>query len=450
MKLELPAPVKKILATMKSARYEIYIVGGAVRDLLVGKTRTDWDFTTNAAPEQIQAVFPDSFYDNKYGTVGVAGKHLGDKEHPEAIYEITTYRSEGVYSDHRRPDVVAWGTSINDDLKRRDFTINAMALDGEKIVDPFHGQSDLESKTIRAVGDAGTRFEEDALRMMRAIRFSAQLGFTIEPVTLAAIKKHATLIKHISQERIRDEFLKILIADHPETGLEHLRETGLLEHIVPELLPAKGVAQAHHHIYDVWTHTLYAVRDCPSRDPIVRLAVLLHDIAKPQTARPGTGKDTAAVTFYNHEVAGARVAKAVAQRFKLSKKDTDRIFTLVRWHMFVYTPNVTDAYIRRLIRRVGKENINDMIAVRIADRLGSGSKRTSWRFEELQARIKEQLKTPFTMRDMAIDGNDLMREFTLKPSKKLGEILHALFADVLEHPEHNTKDVLLEKAKSLL
>lgn len=446
MQLDLPAPVKTILSKMKEGGFEVFIVGGAVRDLALGKVTTDWDFTTNATPEQIQALFPDSFYDNTFGTVGIAGKHLDDAEHPEAIYEITTYRSEGSYSDHRRPDKVEWGKSINEDLKRRDFTVNAMALDGEKIVDPFDGQSDLSKKLIRAVGDASTRFEEDALRMMRAIRFSAQLGFEIEPTTLAAISKHADLITKISWERIRDEFLKILISDHPDLGLDLLHQTGLLKHILPELLPSKGVAQAHHHIYDVWTHTLYAVRDCPSRDPIVRLAVLLHDVAKPQTADTKTGT----VTFYNHEVAGARVAKAVAIRFKLSKKDIDRIFTLVRWHMFVYTPNVTDAYIRRIIRRVGKENIDDMMAVRIADRLGSGAKRTSWRFEELQERIRQQLKTPFTMRDMAIDGDDLMKEFKLKPGKKLGEMLHKLFAEVLEHPEINTREQLLARAKKLL
>lgn len=445
MRIELPSPVKTIIEKMKTGGFDIYIVGGAVRDLLLGKPTTDWDFATNATPEQIQAIFPDHYYDNVFGTVGVAGKYVGDAEHPDAVYEITTYRSEGVYSDHRRPDKVEWGKSIEEDLKRRDFTINAIALANDKFSDPYDGQSDLHAKLIKAVGDPTTRFEEDALRMMRAIRFSAQLGFTIEEKTLAAITKLSKLITEISWERIRDEFLKILSSDHPDTGLELLEKTEILHHILPELLPAKGVMQAHHHIYDVWTHTIYAVRDCPSKDPIVRFAVLLHDIAKPQTAKQIEG----GVTFYNHEVAGSRVAKSIATRFKLSKKDIQRIFTLVRWHMFVYNTNVTDAYIRRFIRRVGLENIEDMIALRIADRLGSGAKRTSWRLEEMQERVREQLKQPFTMRDMKIDGKEIMKELKLKPGPQVGTILKELFKDILETPEHNTKEYLLEKAKQL-
>lgn len=444
MRIALPTSVQTILKKMKSAGFEVYIVGGAVRDLLLSKPTTDWDFATRATPEQIQQLFPDHFYDNAYGTVGVAGKYVGDAEHPDIIYEITTYRSEGLYSDHRRPDKVEWGKTIEEDLKRRDFTINAIALAEATYIDPFNGQTDLKNNIIRAVGDPTTRFEEDALRMMRAVRFGAQLGFAIEEKTLSAIAKHAKLITEISWERIRDEFLKILSSDHPDTGLEVLEKSGLLHHIMPELLPAKGVMQAHHHIYDVWNHTLHAVRECPSRDPIVRFAVLLHDIAKPQTAKQIDG----GVTFYNHEVTGSRVAKSIATRFKLSKKDIQRIFTLVRWHMFVYNSNVTDAYIRRFTRRVGPENIEDMIALRIADRLGSGAKRTSWRLEEMQARVKEQLKKPFTMRDMVIDGKDIMKELKLKPGPKVGAILKDLFKDILENPEHNAKEYLLEKAKA--
>lgn len=446
MHMTLPQPVRMVLDKMKSADFEVYIVGGAVRDLLLDKTVTDWDFATNATPEQIQAVFPDHFYDNDFGTVGVAGKYLDDTEHPDAIYEITTYRSEGLYSNHRHPDSVAWGKTIEEDLKRRDFTINAIALDGETLIDPYNGQKDLTAKLVRAVGDPATRFQEDALRMMRGVRFSAQLGFTIEDQTLKASQENALLITRISWERIRDEFLKILVSDHPEVGLELLDESGLLEQILPELQTAKGVKQAHHHIYDVWTHTLYAVRDCPSKDPIVRFAVLLHDIAKPKTAKEIDG----GVTFYNHEVVGARMAKEIAIRFKLPKKDIQRVFGLVRWHMFVYSPNVTDAYIRRFIRRVGLENIEDMMALRVADRLGSGAKRTSWRLEEMQDRVKGQLTKPFSMNDMAIDGDDLIKEFTLKPGPQLGKILKDLFAEVLKNPENNTREFLLEKAKALL
>ncbi len=445
MTIAFPDPVKKILQTLTSAGFQAYIVGGAVRDLLLNTPVKDWDFTTNALPEEIQKLFPDSFYDNQFGTVGIAGKHLGDTENSEAVYEITTYRSEGVYTDHRRPDTVEWGKTIEEDLQRRDFTINAMALDGKKVVDPYHGQDDIDQKLIRAVGDPTTRFQEDALRVMRAIRIGAQLGFVIEQKTLEAIAKNADLIQHISWERIRDELFKILVSPYPKDGIELLASTGLLKHILPELLECKGVQQAHHHVTDVWTHTLDAVATCPSKDPIVRLAVLLHDIAKPLTADT-SGKN---VTFYNHEVLGARIAKQIGLRLRLSKKDAQKLFILVRWHMFMYDSHVTDAYIRRFIRRVGVENIQDIIALRIADRLGSGSKATSWRFEEMKERIEGQLKQPFTMNDMAIDGDDLMKELGLKPGPQLGKILHDLFEEVFENPEKNAREYLLEKAKTL-
>ena len=450
MIIALPNPIKKILQTLSSAGFQAYIVGGAVRDLLLNTPVKDWDFTTNALPEQIQKLFPETFYDNQFGTVGIAGKHLGDTENPEAVYEITTYRSEGVYTDHRRPDTVKWGKTIEEDLQRRDFTINAMALnmalDGEKVIDPYDGQKDIQAKLVRAVGDPATRFQEDALRMMRAIRIGAQLGFAIEQKTLEAIAKNADLIQHISWERIRDEFFKILISNYPEDGIELLASIGLLKYILPELLECKGVQQAHHHVTDVWTHTLDAVATCPSKDPIVRLAVLLHDIAKPLTADT-SGKN---VTFYNHEVLGARIAKQIGLRLRLSKKDAQKLFILVRWHMFMYDSHVTDAYIRRFIRRVGVENIPDMIALRIADRLGSGSKATSWRFEEMKARIEGQLKQPFTMNDMAIDGDDLMKELKLKPGPQLGKILHELFKIILEDPKKNTKEELLQIAQSII
>ncbi len=446
MIIALPDPVKKILQTLTIAGFQAYIVGGAVRDLLLNTPVKDWDFTTNALPEEIQDLFPEAFYDNQFGTVGIAGKHLGDTENPDVVYEITTYRSEGVYTDHRRPDTVEWGKTIEEDLQRRDFTINAMALDDKKVIDPFDGQKDIQAKLVRAVGDPATRFQEDALRMMRAIRIGAQLGFGIEQKTLEAIAKNADLIQHISWERIRDEFFKILTSNYPKNGIELLTSTGLLNHILPELLECKGVQQAHHHVTDVWTHTLNAVAACPSKDPIVRLAVLLHDIAKPLTADT-SGKN---VTFYNHEVLGARIAKQIGLRLRLSKKDVQKLFILVRWHMFMYDSHVTDAYIRRFIRRVGVENIPDMIALRIADRLGSGSKPTSWRFEEMKQRIEGQLKQPFTMNDMAIDGNDLMKEFKLKPGPQLGKILHELFKIILEEPTKNTKEQLLQIAQSLI
>jgi len=452
MHKHIPKSPQFILDTLHSAGFDAYIVGGAVRDLFLNELNTskkpikDWDFTTNATPKQIVELFPESFYDNQFGTVGVAGKHIGDMDNPDEVYEITTYRSEGLYSDHRRPDAVSWGKTIEEDLQRRDFTINAIAINDMRVVDPYKGQSDIKKGLIRAVGDPMKRFKEDALRMMRAIRIGSQLGFAIEQKTLEAISAQSELISHVSWERIRDEFLKMLCSDFPEESLSLLASTNLLAHIMPELLECRGVAQAHHHIYDVWTHSVKAVKACPSKDPIVRFAVLLHDIAKPLTA------DTSGrtVTFYNHEVMGARVARAIAERFRFSKKNIQRIFTLVRWHMFVYDSKVTDAYIRRFIRRVGKDNIHDMIAMRVADRVGSGSKETSWRFEEMKKRIEKQLVQPFTISDMHINGHMLMKELNLKPGPQLGKILNTLFEQVLEDPTQNTVDVLLNKAKSLL
>lgn len=455
---DIPRPVRVILDTLKNASFDAYIVGGAVRDVLMGKVTHDWDFTTNATPEQIRTLFSDTYYDNAFGTVGVAHKHLveqfpelsKEKGDGDEVYEITTYRSEGVYSDYRRPDTVTWGKTLEEDLARRDFTINAIALKPKEkkyaVVDPYHGAQDLDMKIIRTVGDPNERFREDALRMMRAIRFGAQLGFSIEPKTLKAIQNNKDLIKHISWERIRDEFLKVLISDFPKDGILLMHTSGLLQYVMPEITEGQGVKQSGHHIYDVWEHTLNAVQECPSKDPIVRLAVLLHDVGKPKTARK-TPKG--AVTFYGHEVVGSRMAKEIAKRFKLSNKDTQKVFTLVRWHMFVYDKHMTDAYIRRFIKRVGYEYIPDMMDVRIADRLGSGSKRTSWRLEEMKERIQKELHPPLSIRDMAVNGKDVMRELRLKPGKKVGMILKKLFADIEKNPEHNTKEYLMKKMKTL-
>jgi putative nucleotidyltransferase with HDIG domain len=456
----LPKTVLHISETLQKAGFTAYIVGGAVRDLLLDIPCSDWDFTTNATPEQIQALFPDSFYDNTFGTVGIAGKHIGDEQNPEEVYEITTYRSESAYSDHRRPDMVTWGQTIEDDLKRRDFTVNAMALElvdpaqtptEVSLIDLYSGQKDVQDKTIRAVGDPNERFQEDALRMMRAIRQGAQLGFAIEQKTLEAIAANSQFIVHISWERVRDELLKLLVSRYAEQGLALLASTGLMQHIIPELLAGQGLDQRGHHIYDVWTHTIKAVAACPSTDPVVRLAVLLHDIAKPVTVRTEESANGEVLhTFHSHEVVGARMARDIALRLRLPKKDVQRVFTLVRWHMFVYDKNVTDAYIRRFIRRVGLENIHDMIALREADRVGSGSNRTSWRLEEMKERIEEQLHQPFSLKDMAMNGNDLMKDLGMQPGPKIGEVLKVMFEEVLQDPEKNTKEWLMEKAKGIV
>lgn len=454
MKFAIDSGVAKIVEGLEKAGFEAYIVGGAVRDALLNLPSFDWDVTTNATPEQISPLFNESFYDNEYGTVKVAGKHIreqfGLKEgeiDDSTLYDITTYRSEAGYSDKRRPDSVAWGKTIEEDLKRRDFTVNAIAmnLSGE-IVDPYGGQADIQNKLIKAVGDPSERFEEDALRIMRAIRLSAQLGFSIASETLTALKEKVPNLKHISWERIGTETMKLLGSEHSADGIMLMVNCGIMEIVMPELLAMKNVEQGGHHIHDVFTHSIEALRACPSSDPVVRLATLIHDIDKPVVAK---AEGVRGVTFYNHEVSGARTAKRIAERLKLSKKDQDRVFTLVRWHMFVYESKMTDASIRRFIRRVGKENIHDMMALRVGDRVGGGSKATSWRLTELQKRIGEQMYEPLSLKDLVIDGSDVMRILAMKPGKKVGEILNALFEEILDDPKKNTKEYLEQRVLEL-
>lgn len=439
MQFNLTAAAKEVLKVLEANGFKAYAVGGAVRDLLTGTPVTDWDFTTNATPEKIQKSFPDSFYDNRFGTVGV--------KIDEQVLEVTTFRSESGYSDRRRPDQVSWGKTIDEDLKRRDFTINAMALTrGGRLVDPFSGQKDLQDKIIRAVGDPDRRFNEDALRMMRAIRIASQLGFLIETKTLAAIGSNNALIKAISAERVRDELLKIIGSPYPKEGVLLLFNSGLLQHVIPELIATRGVKQAGHHTKDVWNHSLDALAACPASEPVVRLATLIHDIGKPAVKASREGKE---ITFYNHEVVGARMAKAIARRLKLSHQQTDLLWKLVRWHMFQYEPKMTDKAIRRFITRVGRDNINRMIMLRVGDRVGGGSKASSWRLREFQERIKQVLIKPFTINDLKVDGNDVMEILKIKPGPKIGEILKKLFNEVLDDAKKNDREYLLGQISSI-
>lgn len=475
MQVTLPEPVFSVLSILSEAHFEAYVVGGAVRDLLLGSDTKDWDFTTSATPEQILSLFPDAFYDNSFGTVGVAGKHLlATLNAPQAqelswemhgwkdqVYEITTFRQDFGYSNNRHPDTVSWGKTVQEDLARRDFTINAMALHihavGTKtengftkteatIIDPYNGQEDLRLKIIRAVGDASDRFLEDALRMMRAIRFGAQIGFAIDPITLGAIQNNAHLITRISWERISQEFLKIITSPYSADGILLLFASGLLEHILPEALAMRGVPQAGRHKLDVWNHSLESLRECPSTDAIVRLAAFLHDIGKPQSYRE---QGPRGITFYGHEVVGARMVEIIGRRFRLSKKQVEKLVILVRWHMFAYESKMTDASIRRFIKRVGLENINDMMLLRVGDRKGGGSKATSWRLQELQRRIGEQLFQPMTLRDLAVDGADVMRELSIEPCRKIGEIMNKLFDEVMEDTSRNNREYLLSRIREL-
>lgn len=461
MKREIPQEVLDIYKKFEDNGYEIFLVGGCVRNLLMEIPVKDWDMTTNATPAEISKLFPDSFYNNVFGTVGVPINN-------NSIVEITTYRTEEGFSNKRHPDKVSWGKTIEEDLSRRDFTMNAIALKFNKnktsdqssivnhqssivYVDPYDGRDDIKNRIIRTVGDPKERFKEDALRLMRAIRFSSQLGFDIDSATGREIKADAKLILQISAERVRDELLKILASKNPEKGITLLKEAGILKFILPELLEGVDVSQVRpgrHHTTDVYTHNLMSMFHCPSENPIVKFAALLHDAGKPEVR--GEDKD-GLVTFYNHEIAGAKIAYEICQRLRFSKKDTQKIVNLIRWHMFSVNENLSDAGVRRFIRRIGVENVADMMDLRIGDRLGGGTQTAeSWRLKKFKERVAGELAPkPFSINDLAIDGNDIMRELSLKPGPEVGKILQKLFEEVDQDLEKNNKEYLLGKAKKL-
>lgn len=439
MVFKLPVEVQDVLNKFKDNNFEIYVVGGAVRDLLMGKIVYDWDFTTNATPEEILKLYPDGFYDNAFGTVGLT---IEGFDYP---FQITTYRTEGDYTDNRRPDKISWGKTLKEDLERRDFTINSMAFDGTKIIDFYDGQKDLDKKILKAVGDPNERFNEDALRMMRAVRIAGELKFQIEKNTFEAIQQNANLINKIAKERIKDELFKILKSNNPYAGIFHLKESGLMQEILPEMIKCFGVEQkspSRHHIYDVGTHLLMALKECKSTDPVTKFATLIHDIGKPQTYRK---LPTGVITFYNHEMVSTRIAENIAERLKFSAKEKDKFVKLVRFHQFTVDENQTDSAIRRFITNVGLEYVEDMLALRVADRLGGGASETSWRLEDFKKRLVEVQKQPFAIKDLKINGKDVMEKLNLKPGPKIGEILEKLFNEIIENKIPNERKTLLEK-----
>ena len=441
MDLKVPNQVREILEKFEKTGYEIYIVGGVVRDALLEKELYDWDFATSATPKEILQLFPNGFYDNKFGTVGI--------ENPgERPFEITTFRTEHGYSDNRRPDVVEWGKTLEEDLKRRDFTINAMAMDvNMNLIDLYGGQGDLKNKLIRCVGDPNERFSEDALRMMRAVRIAAQLGFTIEQATLQAIQTNTGKIRQIAIERVKDELFKLLASDYPADGYLLLKNAGLGKEILPEMEETFGVEQKspdRHHIYDVGTHSVESLRHCPSTDPVTRLATLIHDVGKVKTKRVGTG---GRITFYNHEMESTKVAKKIAERMRLSKKEADKLIKLVRWHQFTMDEQMTDSAVRRIINNVGGGYVEDLIALRIGDRVGSGARPSSWRFELLKKRFEEVQRQPFSIPDLKIDGHDVMEIKKIPPGPMVGKYLQMLFMEVTEKGLANEREVLSDKLR---
>ncbi|OGD05516.1 hypothetical protein A2379_00975 [Candidatus Amesbacteria bacterium RIFOXYB1_FULL_47_13] len=458
LKIPVPSDVTGVLNKMTKAGYEVYIVGGVIRDFLLKRPLYDWDMTTNAMPEEILKLFPDAFYDNKYGTVGIPREILSDKDTKlqSRPVEITTFRTEHGYSDSRHPDEVRWGKTLEEDLARREFTISAMALRPIQrkytfeLIDLHGGIRDLEDKLLRTVGDANQRFSEDALRMIRAVRIASQLGFAIEEATFAAIQANAGNIRQISAERVRDELLKIMASDFPADGYLLLRNTGLGEYVLPEMEGAFGVEQkspGRHHIYDVGTHAVESLRNCPSKDSITRLATLVHDAGKVKTQKIfPDGK----ITFFNHEMAGAKIAEKIAGRLRFSNNQKERFVTLVRWHQFTVNERQTDSAIRRFIRNVGVENVMEMLALRTGDRLGGGAKMTSWRLEEFKKRLLEVQKQPFSVADLKISGLDVMEIKGISPGPAVGKYLQALFTEVEEKGLVNEKEILIERLKGLV
>jgi poly(A) polymerase/tRNA nucleotidyltransferase (CCA-adding enzyme) len=457
-----PPEIQAVLNKLREGGFEAFVVGGSVRDLLLKKKPKDWDIATNANPQKVQKLFPKNFYNNNFGTVTVL---TGAADATVKEIEITTYRTEAEYSDQRHPDKIGRANTIEEDLARRDFTVNALALTEEKdignrhkdkvtmegmnIIDPFGGLKDLNAKLIRAVGNPSERFAEDALRLMRAVRFAAQLDFDIEEETLRDLKAYATAIEMVAKERVRDEIVKIIMSDNPERGIKLMEETGLLALTIPELCEGVGVEQNKHHTLTVYEHNLKSLQYAAKYDYelTIRLAALLHDIGKPRTRRR---KDDD-YTFYGHEVIGARITEQVLRRLKFDNETREKVTHLVRRHMFYYdVGKVTEAGARRLLRRVGKEHFDDLIKLRIAERKGSGvPKAEPYRLRHLQFLVEKAAQEPITTSQLAINGNDLIAKLGMKPGPKIGGVLNALLAQVLDDASKNEAEYLMTEASML-
>lgn len=460
----IPGEISAIVNKLRNARFKSYLVGGCVRDLLLSRVPKDWDIATDARPEEIQNLFPGSVYENEFGTVGVK---TGSDDARLRIVEVTTFRKEDGYRDRRHPDSVRFADTIEEDLARRDFTVNAIAMqaaNGRKhgtknkaqkvkdnllIIDPYNGLMDLKKKLIRAVGDPHERFTEDALRLVRAVRLAVELGFDLEKETFAAIKNRAGLLEFIAKERVRDELRKIIMAREAARGIVMLEDTDLLRYILPELREGIGCEQNRHHIFTVFDHNVralgYAAKKGYSEE--VRFASLLHDIGKPRTKR-GMG---AYSTFYNHEVVGARMAIRALDRLRFPREMVERVAHLIRCHMFYYNVgDVTEAGVRRFLRRVGPENVDDILKVREADRIGSNvPKAFPYKLRHLLYMIEKVKRDPLSPKALAIDGDDVKRLTGIPESPKIGMVLGVLLEEVLDDPGKNTREYLEKRAEEL-
>jgi len=449
---DIPKEVQFVSDTLQNAGFEAYLIGGCVRDILIGKIPKDWDITTNAHPDQIQSLFTETYCNNDYGTVGVVNEETEDVR--VKVVEVTPYRSESGYSDARRPDSVTFGVSLEEDLKRRDFTVNAIAysLKDEKIIDLFDGMEDIEKKRLKTVGNPDERFAEDALRMMRAVRLASELNFAIEAATLQSIITNSANLSRISTERIAEEFLRIINSPTPMQGIVLLERLGLLDYIVPELKEAIGCEQGGAHAYDVYEHILRTLQAAADKgfSTELRLAALFHDIAKPATRRKG-GKNKE-YTFFGHEVVGAKMTRKILERLKMPRETIDIVEKLVRWHMFFSDPDlITLSAVRRTIVRIGEDHIEDLLNLRVCDRIGTGRpKEQPFRFRQYKAMVDQALRDPISVKMLKINGDMIMDITGEKPGKKLGYVLHALLEEVLDNPVNNTEEYLKTRVFELL
>ena len=521
---KIPKAILDIAKKLNKNRFSAYLVGGGLRDLLLGIPIHDWDIATSAPPKEITKIFPDSFYNNKFGTVGV--------KIDSGVVEITTFRKESHYSDARHPDKVAFTNNIEEDLKRRDFTVNALALDlktfldskakkqlvknlkaidhfndfirfedtlvpgienrgpgieGDKenliwieempylgfgkypdytiprvkiasinknllvkvIRDDFNGLADMNGNLIKAVGNPEQRFKEDALRLIRAVRFSVELGFKIEQQTAKAIKENANLLSLISKERVRDEFSRIMLSNWPAEGIAMLHKLGLLRELMPALTEGIGVGQNWHHVYPVFEHALLSLKFCFSEELEIRLAALLHDIAKPRVK--GVGK-TGQATFYNHEIVGERITRQMLNRLCFPSLIVEETSKLVRYHMFNYDPALhNESTVRRMLHRVGgNERMKKLLILRIADRLGSGCKKGEvYKLRKLKYLIEKVSTDPISLKQLKINGKDLIKHLGIKPGPVIGLMLNIMLAETITNPKENQKTKLLKSAKKL-
>lgn len=452
----IPTEITSVTETLERGGFEAYLVGGCVRDLIRGNTPKDWDITTNAQPDQIIALFPKTFYENDYGTVGVVNEAIldGDTEKGSLrIVEVTPYRKETTYTNFRHPDAVEFSGNLHDDLMRRDFTMNAIAYNVSKneLVDPYSGIEDIERHLIRTVGKPEDRFHEDALRILRAVRFGAELGFAIEKETMDAIVRFKERLAHVSGERIRDEFSKIIMSERPMDGLVLAQRVGVLAYIVPELEEGLGCGQNGDHIYEVWEHNLRALQHAAERKwPLhVRMAALLHDVGKPATRKWSDEKKD--WTFYGHDVVGGRMTVKILERLRFPKQFTHDVSTLVRYHLFFSDiEKITLSAVRRIVANVGPDLVWDLMHVRSCDRIGMGRpKETPYRLRKYHSMIEEAMRAPVSVGMLKIDGKDIMDGIGERPSPRIGWILHALFEEVLEDPEANIAAHLTERARVL-